>query len=325
MAEGGFNLRSWNTNCEPLKSKLIRDQTISAHGEEVEKLLGYIYSPKNDTLKVSGPPPLHLKSGNTTKRSVLSSLASVFDPLGLVLPVTVQGKILLKDIWSMKYEWDDELPSDLLKRWDKIFKDLCSICEIEFPRKSYKDKVSLYIFTDASQSVYGFCCYARYVDNNVIKCNQIFAKCKNAPVKKKTLPTLELLAVYLAFKCLPIIIQSLSGVNIEGITICVDAQIILSWILSQKVNSKNVFASNRVKEIVQIRKIIFEVYSLSCNLKYVPGEYNVSDLLTRGLNYKEFILRLDYWCHGPGFLREDVIDWPKQNLGCLSDKSKMLT
>jgi hypothetical protein len=45
-----------------------------------------------------------------TKRSVLSQ-STLFDPLGLVTPVTVRAKIALHDIWRMKeIGWDDVLP-----------------------------------------------------------------------------------------------------------------------------------------------------------------------------------------------------------------------
>ena len=41
MEKGHFNLRSWNTNCEELKTLMIKDQKFVEHGCQLEKVLGY--------------------------------------------------------------------------------------------------------------------------------------------------------------------------------------------------------------------------------------------------------------------------------------------
>ena len=50
-----------------------------------------------------------------TKRNVLSKINSIFDPLGLVSPLTVKAKILMRKIWMIepKLGWDDKLPEKL--------------------------------------------------------------------------------------------------------------------------------------------------------------------------------------------------------------------
>ena len=40
-----------------------------------------------------------------TKRSVLSLLARVFDPMGFVLPFTVNARHLFQDIWRLGLDW----------------------------------------------------------------------------------------------------------------------------------------------------------------------------------------------------------------------------
>ena len=63
---------------------------------------------------------------------------------------------------------------------------------------------SLVIFTDASKLGYGFAVY-----NVADGCsNLLYAKSRVAPVKTKTLPTLELLGVQHALKSLPIVLDS---------------------------------------------------------------------------------------------------------------------
>ena len=47
---------------------------------------------------------------NLTKRVVLKQIASMYDPLGLFSPVTLQGKIFLQALWNKKLAWDESLP-----------------------------------------------------------------------------------------------------------------------------------------------------------------------------------------------------------------------
>ena len=58
-----------------------------------------------------------------TRRMLLQRVASIFDPLGLVCPVTITGKILLQDAWRLSGGWDDELPEELSIRADKWLRE----------------------------------------------------------------------------------------------------------------------------------------------------------------------------------------------------------
>ena len=102
---------------------------------------------------------------------------------------------------------------------------------------------SLCIFCDASKSCYGFTVYS-VCDG---RAQLLFAKSKVAPTKAKTLPTLELLAVYLALKCLPFILDSFKFINFNKIICAVDSQIVLQWLFTGAVSNKNVFTRNRLK------------------------------------------------------------------------------
>ena len=52
-----------------------------------------------------------------TKRIFLSNTNSIFDPVGLLTPLTITLKVMLKEMFSKEYElkWDKELPSELKK------------------------------------------------------------------------------------------------------------------------------------------------------------------------------------------------------------------
>ena len=294
MQKGNFELRSWNTNCEDLKQQMIEDHNFVEHGCELEKVLGYKYSTLNDTIQLSDA---HIDFDVKTKRGILSQTSKMFDPLSLCLPVTVRGKVLLRDLWSQKVGWDEEINSDSFAKWSALSKDLSQLTSVEFPRFCIdKDKPSeLYIFCDSYKQAYGFAAYN--VQDG--KSSLIFAKAKVAPMMSKSLPTLELLSVFLAVKCLPTLLDAYSQGMIHNVTISVDAQVVLAWLLSEEIKTKNQFAKNRLKDIHQLIKDIQEKYSININFKYVPSELNPADMVTRGLTFEKFQQKFHYWISGP--------------------------
>ena len=78
--------------------------------------------------------------------------------------------------------------------------------------------------------------------------NRFFSKVKKPPSKSKSLPTLELLSAFLALKCMPTIINNLTDRKISEVNVCVDAQVVMSWILLKNDKNKNNFAHYRVAE-----------------------------------------------------------------------------
>ena len=93
----------------------------------------------------------------------------------------------------------------------------------------YSDSpLKLYLFGDASSQADGFVVYR--VQNGK---SQIFCKIKVTPMKTKTLPTMELLAVCSAFGALTTILTSDSNISMETICISVYAQVVLSWLLTE--------------------------------------------------------------------------------------------
>ena len=179
---------------------------------------------------------------------------------------------------------------------------------------------SLVIFTDASKLGYGFAIY-----NVADGCsNLLYTKSRVAPVKGKTLPTLELLGIYHALKSLPIVLDSFANVNFMDFTITIDSQVVLQWLLADSISTKSVFTHNRVKDIALFKKSLLQDYHIAVQFRYVKSEDNPCDLLTRGLSFNEFAKQLSFWQHGPQWLSDIRVSWPDSVLGCLSAASKSL-
>ena len=321
MQEGGFDLRSWYSNSEVLRDKFFDDERSTQHGKSSEKILGYLYNPKSDLMFLA---EVNLEPRKIyTKRTVLSDISKVYDPLGLSMPVTVMGKIFIRKLWQSKIEWDDELDNELSREWELIKSSSNLLPSIGFPRKSVdvSKNTSLVLFCDASRHSYGF---AAYGSDGETSTNLIFSKVKVVPLKTKTMPTLELLAMYLAIKCIEILLMGLKCV--KSIVVVSDSQVALDWVVSERVKSKaNIFASNRVKDITDMRNRLLEMYHLTINFKYVPTDLNVADLLTRGLNFEQFSSKINFWKFGPKFIQNFPIEWPElANEGCFSADVKTM-
>jgi len=52
-----------------------------------------------------------------TKRSILSTLARLFDPLGLISPIAVPGKVLFQELCKDKLGWDGPVSMDKSINW----------------------------------------------------------------------------------------------------------------------------------------------------------------------------------------------------------------
>ena len=97
-----------------------------------------------------------------TKRGFLKRLAAVFNPLGFLSPLVVQGKMLLQELWIAGVDWNEPVPTDLsekLRKWIAQF-DLFS--SIRVPRNLCDQNViakTLHVFSDASEKAFGAVVY----------------------------------------------------------------------------------------------------------------------------------------------------------------------
>ncbi len=69
-------------------------------------------------------------------------IASLYDPLGLVIPVMAEAKLLFQEICKEKIEWDEELPEKCRLRWKKWLNDLEEADTIVVDRSALGDMKS---------------------------------------------------------------------------------------------------------------------------------------------------------------------------------------
>ena len=286
MAKGNFNLREWCTN-----SQVLRTHLANADGctKEQVSALGVCWHTSNDQLVVTPHAPS--KANTITKRTIVSSLAKTFDPYGFMMPITVTGKIFIQDLWKLKLGWDQKIPDDKIKQWNKHISDLQNV-ELKLPRcMKALSNPTLHIFADSSNRCYGAVAY--FVESSTVQF--VIAKSRLAPVKTPTLPQLELTAVNIAARLAKFLIETYNTeLSIKQVILWSDSEIVVHWLKSTVVHSKP-YVRQRVANIRELCP--------TAQINHVPGSMNPADLLTRGVSSKEFTTN-KLWLEGPRWLVE---------------------
>ena len=85
---------------------------------------GVVWNRQNDTLQIGDVRFDGQQSVVISKRRVLKAIAGIFDPLGLVNPVTFHGRVFIQELWKEDVTWDESLPEILSQRWRSILQRL---------------------------------------------------------------------------------------------------------------------------------------------------------------------------------------------------------
>ena len=297
--EASMNLREWISNDSLLNEFIANEDKASC---DSAKVLGHTWNIQSDSLSLKKQSPAK-ETTTPTKRSVLSKIASVFDPLGLFFPVLIQGKVFIQSLWSKNIEWDDKISNEDITVWSLVSSNMSKLSDISVKRCIALDdnenvQRSLVCFCDASSCAYAANVYLLHANGaNECKTDLIFSKTKLAPLKKMTIPRLELMGVVIGVRCLKYVKEQLK-VSIEGLHVYTDSQCVLKWINTEK--DLSVFVKNRVKELKEDSEILFG---------YVSTKENPADVATRGSDVRS-LAENDIWWHGPKWLTESESEWP---------------
>ncbi|XP_059054651.1 uncharacterized protein LOC131848728 [Achroia grisella] len=310
----GMEMRGWISNVptaltaipENLRAEPL--ENVHVGPEAFVRTLGLIWHPQSDTFSFRLGPGIP-DNAKLTKRKVLSHLMCVYDPLGLLTPLIIQGRILFQQTWRTSVDWDTELQSDMVQKWLFWSQQLRKISDFKIPRwyrcgfqnKQIVDR-QIHVFADASEQAYSCVAYWRFTfSDDSVKLSLIGGKARLAPLKPTSIPRLELQAFLIAAR-FSLTIRSSHSVNVNATYIWSDSTTVLSWIRSDARTFKP-FVANRVGEITEITNV--------SNWKFVPGSLNVADDATR---FKDRDTDLKRWFSGPEFLLLPVSDWPREPL-----------
>ena len=333
MKAGGFSLRKWKTQNAVIAREIERLE--NAEGREREndpglnvsyaketlgipkvlaedrgKVLGLNWSYKEDTLELD-LEGVGRNIGNQTtptKRTILSTLASLFDPLGLISPVGVSARTLFQELCVENVEWDEPLTGEKNKLWEEWLKDLANVKEISVPRCMFEGNAGevvnyqLHGFADASKRVYCSMVFLVYTTANGIYTRLLCAKSRVAPLKELTIPRLELMSARILATMMDTVLKALqSEVNIDKAHYWLDSKTTLYWIAN---NGKwKQFVQHRVNEVLLL--------SRKKDWGHVAGAENPVDLGSRGVSATQ-LKESALWWEGSEWLKKGEDKWPNR-------------
>lgn len=287
-----FELRKWASNDERIiHSNEDEMRPLPLHDMKDPKTLGLYWDPKPDTLSFFMNVS---KLSRVTKRTILSAIASIFDPLGLIAPVVITAKLILQRLWQQKVGWDEALPQDLHTAWERFQRQLDSLNQIKVPRHAFQgvmEETQLHGFSDASEKAYGVCVYIRVPNGTEsYKISLLCAKSRVAPLKTITLPRLELCGALLLARLMRRVAASLKIIRERQHFWC-DSMIVLNYIAAEP-SRWTTFVANRVSEIQE---------TTNKNWRHVPTAENPADLVSRGMDITG-LSTASLWWNGPHWL-----------------------
>lgn len=162
-------------------------------------------------------------------------------------------------------------------------------------------------FCDASQAAYGTCVYIRNQSHDgSITVNLLMSRSRVAPMRKTTIPRLELCGALLLSELIVEIQEHLSTINVQfessDIVLWTDSSVVLGWIHS--VVQLNFFVSNRISQILENTEAKM--------WHHVPTSSNPADLITRGTNADTLADPNHIWWNGPSWIANTEASWPAE-------------
>ena len=196
---GGFNLTKFVGNTEAIINSIpqehradnVRNLELGQEQLPIERALGVIWCIESDAFNFR----IELKDKPCTRRGILSTISSIYDPLGFIAPVVLVGKKILQDICHA-IRWDEPVDDATRSRWEKWRKKLPKVPR-SFKPTEFRGIVSaqLHCMSDASTFGYGQCSYLRLEDENgKVNVSFVMGKARVTPKKTVSVQRLELAA-----------------------------------------------------------------------------------------------------------------------------------
>ena len=309
-AKGGFNLTKWLSNSKQVLSSIsvdqqakeVKDLDLENSGLPVSHTLGLIWSADSDMFQIR----TEIRDQLTNRRGLLSVVASVYDPLGFVAPFVLSAKIMLQDLCKRKLSWDESLDEKDRKQWQQWLTQLPQLSQVEIPRcmvptcMTKPESVQIHGFCDASNLAYGCVWYLRYEDiQGLVHCSLLFSRSRVAPLKKITIPRLELTAATMVVRISNVLSRELN-LTIDKFVFWTDSTSVLKYIANESTRF-HTFVANRVSVIREVTNVD--------QWRYVESEKNPADYASRGLSVNKMLECKD-WFDGPDFIWKSESEWP---------------
>ncbi|XP_073797048.1 uncharacterized protein [Danio rerio] len=347
LAAGGFALKPWvrseqsgrNEVVDPSqvpKESVSQSKTIILPNQlrdEDNKALGTGYLVEEDKLYIMASinfsvrkkkmrtgqnllkSEVRLRTPNPlTRRHLLSQVAGLYDPVGLVTPAKQKGAILVRKAFQetgkgslTRETWDMPLSENLREEAIRLFEEYVQLNQVKFHRSltppGWKGKPWGITFSDGSDKTYGAVLYLRWNTDQGIDVRLVESKAKLTPLDQKgDAVKAEICGAVFAAR-LRKYFEKHGRMKVERWFHLVDSQTVLGAIQRDSYGYQTFFA-NRVGEIQKSGSV--------SDWWWIPGDVNIADIITRG-GTPEDLAEESEWQEGPQFLRYSVEEWPKKS------------
>ena len=244
-----------------------------------------------------------------TRRLLLSQVAGLYDPIGLVTPLKQTGAILVRKAFQetgsgnlAQNTWDKPLSEGLREEAIKLFEEYAHLGQIKFHRSltplGWKGKPWAITFSDGSDKSYGAVLYLRWETEEGLDIRLLESKAKLTPLDQKgDAVKAEVCGAVFAAR-LRKYMERHGRMEIERWFHLVDSQTVLGAIQRDSYGYQTFFA-NRIGEIQKSASVE--------DWWWIPGHLNIADTITRGAALKDL---QETWQSGPEFLRRPLEEWP---------------
>ena len=251
-----------------------------------------------------------------TKRGVLSTINSTYDPAGFISPIIFAGRIFQRKILTSKcnpnpltdsLDWDDPLPNSYMDMWTTWKTSLRSSSGFRVPRCyiphdfGIPTQCELHGFSDASLEGTGYVIYMKSYQSERIHVSFVCGNSRVAPRLATSIPRLELCAALDVSIAIADVARTLE-IPINCVYLYSDSNVVLGW-LRNRTNRFSMYVARRVNIILKL----FEV----SQWQYVSTEENPADIASRPQTHESLVKSI--WLTGPNRLwlpTSDVINEP---------------
>lgn len=313
---GGFHLRGIVSSDANVQRRFNGDETpnqpVSMEPVSTDqKILGMSWDTGDDSFRfqtrfVRVRPDVVDGTKRPTKREILSTAMSIFDPFGLLADFVITSKVLLQELWRLGTDWDEPVPETIDDRWQAWRAQIERTQLVRVPRcysrhiRSTTD-LQLHVFADASEVAFAAVAFWRIRVGEEVELAFVAGKAKCAPTKILSIPRLELQAAVLATR-LMLEVRESHDIPVGKTVFWSDSETVLKWLRCDRRRYKP-FVAFRVAEVV-------ENAPAAC-WRWVPTAQNVADDATRARHPPSFDPD-SRWLRGPAWLRADEDTWPMQ-------------
>ena len=319
LRPGGFRYKEWITGgINPEDGSIIPNETV-----DVKTVLGSSWDLRDDTIifpskinfsakkrKQRTEPNvtlqnIHEKLPPLTRRIVLEQTMGIYDPYGILAPLVLKAKILLRDTWILQMKWDEVLPDEMQESWTEFFKEVIEAEKMKYPRclrpANAVGDPSLIILSDGSETAYGCTAYIQWdLPDGSCWTRLILAKTRITPIKRISIPQTELNGAVVNSRIRKFV-EKESRFNFKQVVQLVDSTTVFQQIHSLSTKFQ-VYEGVRVGEIQRATDGDLSSWA------WIQGKDNIGDWATRVKSPDE-IGPDSEWFNGPAFMRTPISTW----------------